>query len=78
MQTTEMASNPLSPSSLASVMASSLPTDATASIKNEYEATALFSHACMVAVGFRLVGLGEDDRIGLRNDAAADIYIDTG
>ncbi|KAI9787136.1 MAG: hypothetical protein M1839_003371 [Geoglossum umbratile] len=58
-----MASNLLSPSSLAKLMASSLPKDATPAVKNEYEAIALFSHACMAAVGFRLVGLGEDDRI---------------
>ncbi|KAH0542019.1 hypothetical protein FGG08_003568 [Glutinoglossum americanum] len=53
--------NPLSPRSLARIMAASLPGDATAGVKNEYEAVALLSHACMVAVGFRLVGLGEED-----------------
>lgn len=34
-------------------------------LKNPYEAVALIGHACMVAVGFRLVGLGEDHVIGL-------------
>lgn len=36
-----------------------------ATIKNAYEAVALVGHACMLAVGFRLVGLGEDHHIGL-------------
>ena len=35
------------------------------SLKNPYEAIALIGHACMVAVGFRLVGLGEDHNLGL-------------
>ncbi|KAH0551002.1 hypothetical protein GP486_007637 [Trichoglossum hirsutum] len=67
-----MASNPLSPSSLASTMVSSLPRAATTSVKNEYEAVALFSHACMVAVGFRLIGLGEEDRIAAAAAAAVE------
>ncbi|ODM20167.1 hypothetical protein SI65_05155 [Aspergillus cristatus] len=29
-------------------------------LKNPYEAVALVGHACMIAVGFRLVGLGEE------------------
>lgn len=35
------------------------------SLKTQYEAVALIGHACMVAVDFRLVGLGEDHNIGL-------------
>lgn len=35
------------------------------SLRNPYEAIALVGHACMVAVGFRLVGLGEDHNLGL-------------
>lgn len=35
------------------------------SLKTAYEAVALIGHACMVAVGFRLVGLGEEHTIGL-------------
>lgn len=35
-----------------------------AGIKNAYEAVALVGHACMIAVGFRLVGLGEEHQIG--------------
>lgn len=33
------------------------------SLKTSYEAVALIGHACMVAVGFRLVGLGEDHNL---------------
>ncbi|GES66798.1 PI31 proteasome regulator [Aspergillus terreus] len=33
------------------------------SLKTAYEAVALIGHACMVAVGFRLVGLGEEHTI---------------
>lgn len=58
------AGNPLSAGSLAVVMASSLPKAAGQQLKNPYEAVALAVHAGMIAVGFRLVGLGEDDRTG--------------
>ncbi|KAL1963106.1 hypothetical protein VTN77DRAFT_8649 [Rasamsonia byssochlamydoides] len=34
-----------------------------ATIQNAYEAVALVGHACMIAVGFRLVGLGEEHHI---------------
>jgi len=33
-------------------------------LKDSYAAIAIFCHACMLAVGFRLVGLGEDHKIG--------------
>jgi len=63
-----MANNPLSTDSILKYMADALPThakDATDSdISSSYEAIALFSHACMVAVGFRLLGFGEDQKIG--------------
>ncbi|KAI9370703.1 PI31 proteasome regulator N-terminal-domain-containing protein [Aspergillus egyptiacus] len=36
------------------------------SLKTPYEAVALIGHACMVAVGFRLVGLSEDDTLEIR------------
>ncbi|KAL1987841.1 hypothetical protein VTN96DRAFT_2244 [Rasamsonia emersonii] len=39
-----------------------------ATIKNAYEAVALVGHACMLAVGFRLVGLGEDHRMENNTD----------
>jgi len=63
-----MASDPLSVDSLLTHMADALPTrtkDQTDSdISSSYEAIALFCHACMVAVGFRLVGFGEGQKIG--------------
>lgn len=55
--------NVLSADSLASVMASTLPEDGVPHIKTSFDAVALASHASMLAVGFRLVGLGDDDRI---------------
>ena len=57
----------LSSDSLLSLMSRSLPEqipDAKTPIKDSYAAIALFSHACMLAVGFRLIGLGEDHRLG--------------
>jgi len=56
--------NRLSAGSLAAFMSSSLPKDARPQLKNPFDAIALFSHACMIAVGFRLIGLGEDHKIG--------------
>lgn len=54
--------------SLLSFMVKSLPAKASDEsrpvIKDAYAAIALFVHACMLAVGFRLVGLGEDHKIG--------------
>lgn len=58
------AGNPLSAGSLSVIMASSMPKAAGHQLKNAYEAVALAVHAGMIAVGFRLVGLGDDDRIG--------------
>jgi hypothetical protein len=45
-------------------MGASLPKDATPQIKGPYDAVALAVHAGMIAVGFKLIGLGEDHRIG--------------
>ena len=56
--------NPLSAGSLATFMASSLPKDVTPQLRNPFDAIALAVHAGMLAVGFRLVGLGEDHRVG--------------
>jgi len=48
-------------------MANALPThpkdDTNSDISSSYEAIALFSHACMIAVGFRLVGYGEGQKM---------------
>jgi hypothetical protein len=45
-------------------MAASLPKDASPQIKGPYDAVALAVHAGMIAVGFKLRGLGEDHQIG--------------
>lgn len=56
--------NPLSAGSLSLFMATALPRGESSKLKNGTEAIALAVHAGMLAVGFRLVGLGEDERIG--------------
>ncbi|KAF2473796.1 uncharacterized protein BDR25DRAFT_281768 [Lindgomyces ingoldianus] len=61
--------NPLSAGSLSTLMAASLPKAPCHQVKNAYEAVALAVHAGMIAVGFRLIGLGEDDRIEAQADA---------
>lgn len=57
--------NVFSAMNLSEHMYHSLPKDSTPQLKNPYDAIALLSHACMLAVGFRLVGLGEDHKIGI-------------
>lgn len=57
-------SNVFSSKNLCEVMLSSLPKAASPHLRDPYDAVALLSHACMLAVGFRLEGLGEDHRIG--------------
>ncbi|KAI9641750.1 hypothetical protein NHQ30_009606 [Ciborinia camelliae] len=63
-----MANNPLSLDSILKRMAEALPThqkeDTDSDISSSYEAIALFSHACMIAVGFRLLGFGEGQKNG--------------
>ncbi len=59
----------LSADSVLDYMVKSLPSpssnsESTSLLKDPYAAIALFSHACMLAVGFRLIGLGEDHKIG--------------
>lgn len=56
--------NVLSASSLSRYIAESLSKDATPQLKNATDAVAIACHAGMLAVGFRLIGLGEDHRIG--------------
>ncbi|KAI8942727.1 hypothetical protein NX059_000775 [Plenodomus lindquistii] len=55
--------NPLSAGSLSLFMATSLPNGEGPQLKNPTEAIALAVNAGMLAVGFRLVGLGEDEKI---------------
>jgi hypothetical protein len=58
-----MASNPLSASALLQGMADALPTksssDTTSSLSGSHESLALFAHACMVSLGFKLLGFDE-------------------
>lgn len=59
-----MANNPLGADSILSLMADALPThekgDNSSDMSSSIEAVALFSHACMIAVGFRLRGYSEE------------------
>jgi hypothetical protein len=62
-----MTSNPLSPSALLQGMAEALPTHPQGStnsdLSSSYEALALFAHACMASLSFRLLGFDEDKTI---------------
>ncbi|KAK3949085.1 PI31 proteasome regulator N-terminal-domain-containing protein [Pseudoneurospora amorphoporcata] len=55
---------PLTPASILDGMAAALPThakdDATSDLSSSLDAVALFTHACFVSVGFRLLGFSED------------------
>ena len=64
-----MAPNPLQPETILQAMADALPNhkpgDTTSDLSSSYEALALFVHACMVSLGFRLIGFNEDKLIGM-------------
>lgn len=68
--TTPTTHEALSAESILSYMIKSLPSPEaqTSRVKDPYAAVALFSHACMLAVGFRLIGLGEDHKIEAQPD----------
>ncbi|KAI1502386.1 PI31 proteasome regulator N-terminal-domain-containing protein [Biscogniauxia marginata] len=59
-----MATNPLNPSAVLQSMADALSThaqgDTTSDLSSSHEALALFTHACMASLGFRLLGFDED------------------
>jgi hypothetical protein len=61
--------NPLTTDNILTQMAFALPThpkgDTGSDMSSSYEAIALFSHACMIAVGFRLVGFQEGQKRGV-------------
>ena len=63
-----MAPDPLRPEAVLQAMADALPTpepgDTTPALSSSYEALALFVHACMTNLGFRLLGFDEDKPIG--------------
>lgn len=54
----------LSPSRILSLAASCLDKDAP-QLNNAWEAVALVGHACMTAVDFRLIGLGEGHSLSM-------------
>jgi len=66
-----MSITPFNPPNILRLIAESLPSDEQPQLKNPQDAIAIFTHACMLSVGFRLVGLSEDDRIGIHLPAMA-------
>jgi hypothetical protein len=61
----------LAAENLGPLMVASLPDSADPHLRTPWEAAALLSHACMLAVDFRLVGVGEDEKIGANLDLIA-------
>jgi hypothetical protein len=63
-----MASDPLRPTAVVEAMAEALPThekdDTTSDLSSSLDCVALFVHACMANLGFRLLGFNEDQKIG--------------
>jgi hypothetical protein len=61
-----MSNIPFSPLTILRLIDASLPQgdNDQPRLKNPHDALAAFTHACMLSVGFRLIGLNEDDRIG--------------
>lgn len=70
-----MANNPLSPQKILQGMADALPThekdDTTSDMSSSAEAIALFTHACMINLGFRLLGFNEDQKMGTQTATPA-------
>lgn len=62
-------SNPLDADTLATIIASTLSNTLSPQLRTPYDAIAIAAHACMITVGFRLIGLGEDDKIDVDTDA---------
>lgn len=64
-----MANSPLSTESILRHMADAIPAhtkgDTGSDFSSSCEAIALFAHACMTAVGFRLLGYGEGQKNGM-------------
>jgi hypothetical protein len=64
-----MATNPLGPStvlqSMADALSTHMPSDTTSDLSSSHEALALFTHACMASLGFRLLGFDEDKLNGM-------------
>lgn len=49
-------------------MLKSLPPDEKPQLRNAFDGAALLTHACMLIVGFRLEGLGEDHQIEVKSE----------
>lgn len=64
--------NVLSAASLSHIMYCSLPQNAPTKLQNAFDSIALAVHASMLAVGFRLVGLGEDHRIEVATSTSSE------
>ena len=62
--------NVFSALALSEYMTKSLPKEPSPQLKTPYDAIALLTHACMLAVGFRLVGLGEDHKIPASSESS--------
>ncbi|KAA8899396.1 PI31 proteasome regulator N-terminal-domain-containing protein [Sphaerosporella brunnea] len=62
-----MSEIPLSPPNVLRLVNASLPKGENdqPQLKHPQDALAAFVHACMLSAGFRLIGLSEDDRIGI-------------
>ena len=56
---------------LSEYVCKSLPQSSDPQLRDPFDAVALLCHACMLVVGFRLVGLGEDDKIEVTADPTA-------
>ncbi|TGZ82388.1 hypothetical protein EX30DRAFT_317753 [Ascodesmis nigricans] len=64
-----MADNPFDPQDILRILESSLSRDATQQpqLKNPIEGISVFTHACLLSVGFRLVGITDDNTNTLEN-----------
>lgn len=60
--------NALSGGTISKLILASFPPDASPQLRHAYDAIALAAHSSMLAIGFRLVGLGEDHRIEATSD----------
>lgn len=56
--------NVFSAKKLSEYMYKSLPKEPQPQLNNPYDAIALLCNACMLAVGFRLIGLSQDQNLG--------------
>ena len=63
-----MSSDPLGPAAVLEAAANALPThekdDTTSDLSSSLDCVALMVHACMLNLGFRLLGFDENQKIG--------------